>query len=322
MSGPITPPSPDREHEPLSVAITGSTGLIGGALAEALRKAGHTVVPVVRSSPGPDEVGWQPARGEIDSAGLEGMDAVVHLSGESIARHRWSRAQMERIETSRTRSTSLLARTLAGLKDPPRALLSASAIGYYGDAGDRELDETAEPGEGFLARLGVEWEAATRPAAEAGIRVVTMRNGIVLSRSGGALDKMLPIFRLGLGGRLGHGRQWMSWITLEDTIRAIMAILSHETVAGPVNVVAPGAVTNADFTRELASVLGRPAPFPVPAWALRLAVGPMADEALLASARVVPRRLEEMGFQFRHPLLPEALEAVLGTEGHESGPSS
>ena len=294
----------------LDIAITGSTGLIGRAVTSDLRNRGHRVRPIVRTPPKEHQIGWRPDEGHIDQPPLEGVDAVIHLAGENIADRRWTPDQMARIRESRVVGTDLLARALARLDRPPTTLLSASAIGYYGDAGDTPLDETAAAGTGFLAELTRAWEDAAAPAAEAGIRVVVMRTGVVLSPTGGALAKMLPIFRAGLGGRLGSGRQWMSWISLDDAVGAIHHLL-RGAVSGPVNLVAPAPVTNAEFTRTLAGLLRRPAIFPVPAAALRLAVGRMADEALLASARVQPGRLLEQGYAFNHPTLPRALQHVL-----------
>jgi hypothetical protein len=275
-----------------------------------LQNRGHRVHPIVRTPPEEHQIGWRPDAGHIDHRRLEGLDAIVHLAGENIANHRWTPAQMVRIRASRVAGTDLLARTLAKLDRPPRTLLSASAIGYYGDAGDTPLDESADAGTGFLAEVGQAWEAATRPAAEAGIRVAVMRTGVVLSPTGGALAKMLPVFRAGLAGPLGSGRQWMSWISLDDAVGAIHHLLL-EDVSGPVNLVAPTPVTNAEFTRTLARLLRRPAFLPVPALALRIAVGRLADEALLASARVYPHRLLEQGYAFHHPTVREALLHVL-----------
>jgi len=299
----------------LDIAMTGSTGMLGRALTAFLHNGGHRVHPIVRTPPKETEIGWQPEEGSIDQPRLEGLDAVIHLAGENIADRRWTPAQMNRIRASRVVGTDLLARTLARLDRPPRMLLSASAVGYYGDAGDKPLDETAAAGTGFLADLARAWEEATAPAAEAGIRVALLRTGVVLDPTGGALAKMLPIFRAGLGGRLGSGRQWMSWISLDDAVGAIHHLLTSDA-SGPVNLVAPAPVTNAEFTQTLAGLLQRPALFPVPAPALRIVVGRMADEALLASARVHPGRLLELGYAFNHPTLPQALEQVLRRQAH------
>jgi uncharacterized protein (TIGR01777 family) len=293
--------------------MTGSTGLIGRAATWTLRNRGHRVRAIVRTPPKEDQIGWRPDEGRIDQQGLEGHDAVIHLAGESIADRRWTTAQMARIRESRVAGTDLLARTLARLDRPPRTFLSASAIGYYGDAGDTVLDETTGAGTGFLSELAQAWENAASPAAEAGIRVSLMRTGVILSPTGGALAKMLPIFRAGLAGRLGSGRQWMSWISLDDAVGAILHLLLGDA-SGPVNLVAPTPVTNAEFTRTLAGLLRRPALLPVPAPALRIAVGRMADEALLASTRVQPGQLLEQGYAFQHPTLRQALQHVLGRQ--------
>ncbi len=304
----------------MRVAVSGSSGLIGRALLPALDRAGSEVVRLVRPGarsgpgdvgPGPGDVVWDPGRQQIDSGGLEGVDAVVHLAGEGIAEGRWSATRKRRILESRTRGTRLLAETLSGLVRRPRVLVSASAIGYYGDRGDQVLDEESPAGRGFLPEVCVAWEEAAAPASDAGIRVVRLRIGPVLSREGGALSRMLPLFRIGVGGRLGHGRQYMSWIALDDLVRVIASAIGDESLSGPVNAVAPGPVTNAEFTRALGRALGRPAILPVPALALRVAVGEMADALLLASARVLPRRLERGGFRFEHPDVEEALRSLL-----------
>lgn len=298
----------------LRVAMTGASGLIGSALTRRLTSEGHTVVPVVRGTPRPGAISWDPERGVIDASALEGVDAVVHLAGESVAR-RWTDKQRERILSSRIQGTNLLSRTLAALAQPPRVLVSASAIGIYGDRGDEQLSEDARlPGEGspsFLAQVAAAWEAATQSAERAGIRVVHLRTGIVLTTAGGALKPMLLPFRMGLGGRLGHGRQWMSWITLDDLLGAYAFALESEDLRGAVNGVAPNPVTNREFTRSLAEVLHTPALFPAPAAILRLALGRMADELLLSSQRVIPEQLETHGFHFRFPDLKPALVHVL-----------
>jgi len=256
---------------------------------------------------------WSPAAtpAVADLGALEGCAAAVHLSGASVAGQRWTAAYRREMMASRVDSTRALATLLAGLRTPPRALLVASAVGYYGDRGDQLLDETSLPGEGFLADLCRQWEAAAQPAVEAGIRVVHLRFGVVLGPGPGALARMLPIFRLGLGGRLGSGRQWMSWISVEDAMRALLFALETPSLAGPVNLTAPSPVTNAEFTRLLARQLRRPSFLPVPAFALRLALGQMADEALLASTRAVPSRLLVAGFRFAHPTVDKALAAAL-----------
>ena len=289
--------------------------MIGSAVVAALSAAGHQVVPLVRSRPGPGQAFWDPMRDEIDVAGLEGIDAAVHLAGAGIGDRRWTSGRKRDILESRAKGTELLARTMAALDPRPAVLLSGSAIGYYGDRGDEELTEESGPGEGFLADVVKAWEAATAPAAAAGIRVVHLRSGIVLNAEGGVMAKQLPLFRRGLGGKLGSGRQWMSWIALHDEVAAIRHLLSHDEVAGPVNLTAPHPVTNADFTKCLAMTLGKPALLPVPRPALAIALGrEMAGETALVSQRVLPRRLEKSGFAFAHPVLDEALPAVLGKE--------
>jgi uncharacterized protein (TIGR01777 family) len=246
-----------------------------------------------------------------DTEPLESLTAAIHLSGANVAAHRWTAAYKREIWRSRVESTRTLATALATLNDPPQALLVASATGFYGDRGDEFLDENYGPGSGFLADTCREWEAAAQPAVNAGIRVVHLRFGVVLG-AGGALAKMLPVFRLGLGGRLGSGRQWMSWISLDDVVAAILFALDTPALSGPLNLTAPNPVTNAEFTRALGRAVHRPAIFPAPAFALRLALGAMANEALLASARVVPSRLTSAGFQFAHPTINAALAAALG----------
>lgn len=310
MSEPL--PSAASSGTPLRVAVTGATGLIGTELVRRLRAGGHTVVRLVRSEPAPGsgDVRWDPEAGRLDAAGLEGVDAVVHLAGESVGQ-RWSEERKARIRRSRVEGTRLLAQALADLPRRPRVLVSASATGLYGDRGDELLDEESAVGSGFLAAVAREWEAAAAPARRAGIRVAHPRLGVVLSTEGGALARMLPPFRLGAGGKLGSGRQWMSWVSIDDAVRALLFALADERVEGPFNVVAPEPVTNAVFTGRLAHVLGRPALVPVPEFALRLAFGEMADEALLASQRALPRRLAALGFDFHHPEVEGALRAAL-----------
>lgn len=298
----------------MKVLVTGSTGLIGGALVPALESAGHRVTRLVRHEPAPGQaaIRWDPGAGILDAAALEGVDAAVHLAGENIAEGRWTEAKKARIRASRVEGTGILCRTLAGLRQKPKVLVSASGIAVYGDCGDAELDEQAPPGSGFLAEVCRDWELATRPASESGIRVVSTRIGAALAAQGGALPKMLWPFRLGLGGRLGSGRQWMSWITLDDLVRAICQAIQSEALSGPVNCVAPNPVTNREFAKTLGRVLRRPAFLPTPALALRLAVGRIADEVLLSSARVAPRRLLESGFTHDDPELEPALRRMLG----------
>lgn len=307
---PAVPPK-ERVAAVMRVAITGSQGLIGSAVAAALRARGHRVIRLVRDGTGgPDDVAWQPASGRIDAARLEGVEAAVHLAGESLAA-RWTPEQKTAIRESRLRGTGLLAGALAGLAARPRVLVSASAVGYYGNRGDEVLTEASEPGTGFLADLCRDWEAAADPARRAGIRVTHPRFGVVLSGHGGILAKIVPIFRLGAGGPLGHGHQYLPWVALDDAVGAILLALEPDGVAGPINVVAPHAVTNRDFTSALGRALGRPAMLPVPAVALRAMFGEMADEALLASQRVEPARLKAAGYEFRFGELEPALRHAL-----------
>jgi uncharacterized protein (TIGR01777 family) len=294
------------------VAITGSTGMVGTALVDSLRADGHEVQRLVRAAAsGPGEVRWDIGAGTIDAAALEGVDAVVHLASANIGGRRWDAAYKREILDSRTRGTDLLARALATLDAKPRVLVSASGINYYGDRGDEVIVEHTGRGHGFLADVAEAWEAATGPAAEAGIRTVVTRSAMVLTPGGGALERMLPLFRLGLGGRMGSGRQWWSWITLPDEVRAIRWLLEND-VSGPVNLTAPNPVTNAEFTRVLARVLHRPALIPIPRFGPSLVVGSeLATALLFTSSRVVPSVLVEHGFRFEHAFLDEALTSLL-----------
>src|SRR5205807_5064213 len=264
----------------MNILISGSHGLIGSALASLLAGRGDRIVRLVRPGPasGPQEVGWDPAAGTIDGRALEGVDAAIHLAGESAARGRWTAAKKARIRESRVESTRLLARTLAGLTRRPRVLICASAVGYYGDRGDEILVEESAPGQGFLAGVCVAWEAAAEAVRQAGIRVVHLRTGLVLTPTGGALAQLLPLFRLGLGGRFGSGRQWMSWITLDDEVEAIAHPLGRNSLQGPVNLVSPHPVTNQEPTNALARVLRRPAVLALPGAALRAVIGEAAGE--------------------------------------------
>ena len=297
----------------MKVAITGASGLVGSALVPFLTAGGHEVVRLVRRArSAKDEVRWDPDSDTIDAAGLEGVDAVVHLAGENVAEGRWTSARKTRLRTSRIAPTRLLAATLAGLKRKPGVLVSASAIGYYGERGETWVSEEDTPADDFLGRLAEEWEAATVPAARAGIRVVNLRTGIVLSPAGGALGKMLLPFKAGLGGALGPGTQYMSWVAIDDLLAIIHHALDRKDVRGPLNAVAPEPVTNAEFTKTLGRVLGRPTVAAVPAFALRLAMGEMAEAMILASTRVRPARLLATQYRFRFPELEGALRHLLG----------
>ena len=296
---------------PLRVAVTGATGFLGRALCAFLTTGGHGVVRVGRGARGPDAVAWDPARGTIDAAGLAAVDAVVHLAGAPVAT-RWTPASKRAIRESRVAGTRLLAETLARLPRPPRVLVSASAVGWYGSAGDAPLDESAPPGGGFLAEVCRDWEAATAPAAAAGIRVVHARIGVVLGAQGGALARLLTPFRLGVGGVVGSGRQVTSWIALDDAVYALHHLVRSESVGGAVNLTAPHAVTNAELTRTLARVLRRPAVLPLPASVVRALLGEMAQAVVLEGARVTPGALLASGYRFLHPELESALRAELG----------
>ena len=296
----------------MKVLISGSHGLVGKALISSLSSDGHEIVRLVRGTPsGPAEVEWHPNEGRIDAANLEGFDAVVHLAGESIASGRWTDEKKRAIRDSRVKGTALLSEALARLSRPPAVFLSASAIGYYGDRGDEVLTEKSAPGKDFLASVCVEWENATRAAIEKGIRTVHTRFGIILDAEEGALGKMLTPFRMGIGGRVGHGRQWMSWIAIEDVVNGLRFVIEDKTTSGPINFVAPNAVRNAEFTKSLGHVLSKPTLFPVPAFGVRLAFGEMGDALLLSSQRVEPRVLRERGFVFRWARLDEALRHLL-----------
>ncbi len=298
----------------MRVLITGSSGFIGTALVRSLEADGHQVTRLVRRrASGPGEVRWDPAGGTVDASALEGHDAVVNLAGASLGDRRWTAEYKAVIRNSRVQSTDLLARTLAALDRPPKVLASGAAVGFYGNRGDEELTETSGPGTGFLADVVREWEAATAPAAQAGIRVVTLRSGVVLSPEGGSLKRQLLPFRAGIGGRLGSGRQWLAWISLDDEVGAIRHLLTAHDVAGPVNVTAPGPVTNAEFTRSLGRALRRPTVLPTPTAALWVLFGrEMVAEMLLTSHRVLPAVLTASGYSFRHPAVDAALTELLG----------
>lgn len=298
----------------MKIAITGSSGLVGTALRGRLDADGHEVIRIVRRPPGPGEVRWDPETGDIDAAGLQGTDAFVNLAGAGIGDERWSDERKRVLVESRTRSTDLLARTIAGLSPAPSVLLSGSAIGFYGNRGDEVLTEESASGDVFLADLCRQWESATAPAEQAGIRTAHLRTGIVLSSDGGALAKMLLPFKLGIGGRLGDGQQWMSWISIDDHVRAMVHLLTAD-VAGPVDLTAPEPVRNQDFTKALGRELGRPTLLPIPRIGPRLLLGKELAQALLyESQRVLPAVLEQSGFAFSHGTIEDALAAVLGDD--------
>ncbi|MDI2132352.1 TIGR01777 family oxidoreductase [Yinghuangia seranimata] len=291
----------------MRIAVTGSTGFVGTPLVRSLRADGHELVRLVRREPkAADEARWDPVGGTVDTDALLGVDAVVHLAGAGIGDHRWTAAYKRTLRDSRVLGTRTLARALAGLERPPAVLLSGSAIGYYGDTGDRAVDESAPPGSGFLADLCVEWEAATAPVEDAGVRVVHLRTGLVVAGKGGAWGPLFRAFRFGVGGRLGNGRQYWSFISLRDHINAIRFLLTADGVRGAANLTAPNPVTNAEATRELARMLRRPALFPVPRPALRAIVGEFSDD-ILSSQRVLPKALLDAGFEFAHPTIDRAL---------------
>ncbi|MCW2612057.1 MAG: uncharacterized protein QOC93_2142 [Actinomycetota bacterium] len=292
----------------MRTAITGASGLLGSALVPALRRDGHSVLRLVRREPrAEDELRWDPARHELDPRALDDVDAVVHLSGAGIGDKRWTKAYKRELIASRIDSTTTIATALATAAPRQRVLLSGSGVNWYGDTGATEVDETVPNGTGFLASLVQAWEAATRPAEEAGVRVVHLRTAPVLAPSGGTLGPLQTLFKAGLGGRLGSGRQYMPWISLPDWVGAARVLLTADDIRGPVNLVAPEQITNAEFTRALARALHRPAVLPVPAFALRIALDGLADEGALVSLRVAPRVLTDHGFTFRHRTVDEAL---------------
>lgn len=306
----------DGNPRPLRIVLAGGSGLIGGALTSFLQTQGHEVICLVRGrTAGLGEVRWEPSRGEIDAVKLEGVDAVINLAGENVAGGRWTPARRERILRSRVEATRTLVNAIGQLQRKPSVFINAAAAGFYGERGETLLTEASGIGQGFLAGVCLAWETHAEAAARLGIRTAWMRFGVVLSPQGGALAKMLPVFRAGLGGRFGAGRQWMSWISIDDAVGAIYHALMDPSCVGPYNVVAPEPVRNAEFVAVLARVLRRPAAIPVPATALRFVFGEMAEETLLASTRVVPEKLQAAGYRFRHPDLESALRHVLGRMG-------
>jgi uncharacterized protein len=292
------------------ILVSGSHGPIGATMLPSLKAQGATVTRLVRTSAtGSDQIVWDPSQ-SLSPDLVSGFHAIIHLAGESIV-GRWTDAKKRRIIESRVQGTTHLAEAAAKAPQPPRVFISASAIGFYGNRGDELLREDSPSGEGFAAEICRQWEAATQPAAQAGIRTAQMRIGVVMSADGGALPAMLTPFRMGLGGRLGNGRQWQAWVSVRDVVGAIQHVLNHDELSGPVNAVAPNPVTNAEFTRILASVLNRPATFPMPAFAVRLIFGEMGEELFLGSQRVQPAKLSATGYQFQHPDLKNALQEIL-----------
>ncbi len=294
-----------------TVAVSGASGLVGGKLVGLLKAAGHTVLPISRRSADSSTILWEPERGFLNPARLEGVDAIVHLAGENIAAGRWSPAQKQKIRDSRVQGTRTLVESLRGLSNRPKTLVCASAIGFYGDRGEEVLDEQSTAGTGFLPDVCREWEAAAAGATELGMRVVHVRLGVVLSAQGGALQKMLLPFKLGAGGIIGNGRQYWSWIGVTDAARIFAFCVENPSVSGPVNAVSPHTATNFDFTKTLGSVLRRPTVFPLPGFMAKLVLGEMAEPLLLASARVTPNALRKAGFTFTEPGLRECLVAEL-----------
>jgi len=297
----------------MKVAVSGSHGLIGNALCNYLASSGHTVFRIVRgrSTGDSNSITWDPKAGTIDKEKLNGIDAVVHLAGENIASGRWTAEQKRKIKESRITGTSLIAKTISALAQKPEVVLSGSAIGYYGNRGDELLTEASNPGFGFLAEVCREWEDSMTPAAQAGIRVANLRTGVVLSPKAGALQKMLPIFKLGGGGIIGDGRQYMSWVSLDDELKAIEFLLTNRSIQGPVNLVAPNPVTNSEFTATLGRIVHRPTILPLPGFAAKIIMGEMAEELLLASQKCQPTKLLNSGFKFSYPKLEDALRQAL-----------
>ena len=296
----------------MRVLVSGSSGLIGSEVVRRLEAEGHQVTRLVRRLPGTGEAGWDPKEGTADAPALEGHDAVVHLAGAGLGDHRWTRSYKTEILHSRTEGTGLLARTLAALDRPPRVLASGSAVGYYGDRGDEELTEDSGPGAGFLAEVVRQWEAATAPAEEAGIRVAHVRSGIVQSGKGGSLGKLKLPFQLGLGGRIGSGRQWLSWVSIDDEVGGILHVLQHEELQGPVNLTAPSPVPFGEYVKALGRALGRPTVIPTPTLGLDLLLGrEMVREMLLGGQRVLPAKLQATGYRHRYPDIDSALAAAL-----------
>jgi uncharacterized protein (TIGR01777 family) len=295
----------------MRIAIAGASGLVGSALIPEFESGGHEIVRLVRNTPKAGEIEWHPNQDEIDPATLAGFDAIINLAGEPIAEGRWTEEKKKKIRDSRVNGTHLLSEAMAKLARKPRVFLCASATGIYGDRGDETLDEQSESGGGFLAGVCREWEKATEPAVNAGVRVVNLRFGPILARAGGMLEKMLTPFKMGLGGKIGSGKQYISWVGIDDVVTAMKLALTDESIRGPLNIVSPKPVTNEQFTRALGEALSRPTVMSMPAFAARLAFGEMADEMLLVSQKVVPKRLTSARFRFAYPTLQSALQHYL-----------
>lgn len=295
----------------MKVAVTGASGLVGTELCKQLGSDGHTVVPVIRCEANHDQISWKPSEGKIAASEFEGIDAVVHLAGENVAEGRWNAEKKRRIMDSRSKSTRLLSKTLADLKEKPKVFVCASAVGFYGDHRQDAVDEDSGPGEGFLADVCKAWEDACKPARDAGIRTVNLRIGVVLSKHGGALAKMLTPFKMCAGGIVGSGKQVWSWVSVHDVVGAIKHAIENESVNGPLNATSPNASTNYEFTKALGHVLGRPTIMPLPAFAAKLVLGEMAEALLLSSSRVIPKKLQQTGYQFKHEDLEATLRALL-----------
>lgn len=296
----------------MRVAIAGASGLVGSALIPVLQDLGAQITRLVRSKPKPGEMEWHPNQDEVSAGKLEGFDVVINLAGENIAGGRWTDDQKRKIRDSRVNGTHLLSEAIAKLTKKPRAFICASATGIYGDRDDETLDEQSDSGGGFLAGVCREWEKATEPASKAGVRVVNLRFGPILAREGGMLAKLLTPFKMGMGGKVGSGKQFISWVAIEDAVQAIKLAIEDASIHGPLNIVSPNPVTNEEFTKTLGHVLNRPTALAMPAFAARLAFGEMADEMLLASQKVIPKKLKQLGYQFAYPNLDGALRHYLG----------
>lgn len=296
----------------MKIAIAGASGLVGSALVRSLEAQGHEITRLVRSTPRAGEIEWHPNQDEVNAGSLDGFDIIINLAGENLASGRWTDEQKRKIRDSRVNGTHLISEAIAKMTDKPRAFICASATGIYGDRDDEILDEQSESGGGFLAGVCREWEMACDPAVKAGVRVVNLRFGPILAREGGMLSKLLTPFKMGMGGKVGSGKQYISWIGLDDAVDAIVLAINDESIRGPINIVSPNPATNEEFTKTLGHVLNRPTALAMPAFAARLAFGEMADEMLLVSQRVTPKKLSAMGFQFRHPDLQGALRTYVG----------